>query len=359
MRTKYFNKLNYSLGDEDSIIEYEILPFGCKNVFAIAGSGGRVLPLLARQPASLSCIDILEEQLFLTELRIESIRTLGYENFCAFWGYPPFEISPVERQEIFEKIDLSVNAKKYLRAFFSKNKWSKIIYMGKFEKMLSQLSAINKLITGKRGQKIFLTNTLDEQTLYFRRQFPHFQWKIVLSLLGNSTVLNSILYKGDFPKKNIAGSTYKNFERIFNSIFFTIPVKDSFFAQMAFFGKIKFPSGNLLEANREYFYKIKEGAEKTRINYIQGDIISIIKQNKEIDFVSLSDVPSFINGEIEKTYLQEIKESLTKNCLVIVRGNLRVTTPDYANYELMDESFNNVFKKETTQLWKTNVYRRN
>ena len=43
---------------------------------AVAGSGGRVLPLLARRPRRLTCVDICRPQLFLTELRVEALRAL-------------------------------------------------------------------------------------------------------------------------------------------------------------------------------------------------------------------------------------------------------------------------------------------
>lgn len=360
MKNKYFNTLNYTLGDEDTSLELSLCPQNSKNVFSIAGSGGRILPLFAKEPVCINCVDILKEQLYITELRIESVKALNHEEFCDFWGYSVTDITPTERQEVFNRITISSEARLFLWAFFEQNKWGKIIYMGKFEKMLIQLSKINNLITGKKAQKIFFSKSLEEQKSYYLNFFPHLRWKIVLLLLGNSTVLNSILYKGDFPKKNIKGSTYKNFARIFLNIFETINIRGSFFAQMAFWGNIKFKEGYLIEADPELFQQIKRGANKTTVKYIQGNIFEVIKNSHEnTTFLSLSDVPSFLKGKTEETYLQEISPKIEQGSLIVVRGNLRVTKPFSNDYFNLSHQYDELIKKETTQLWNVQIYKKN
>jgi S-adenosylmethionine-diacylglycerol 3-amino-3-carboxypropyl transferase len=360
MKNKYFNALNYTLGDEDTSLELDLCPRYSKNIFSIAGSGGRILPLFAKEPICLNCVDILKEQLYITELRIETVKALNHEEFCTFWGYSSREISPLERQKIFNQITISDEARSFLHTFFEQNKWGKIIYMGKFEKMLIQLSKINNLITGKKGRGIFFSKSLEEQKSYFYNSFPHLRWKIVLLLLGNSTILNSILYKGDFPKKNIKGSTYQNFARIFLSIFENISVRDSFFVQMAFWGNLNFKEGYLIEANPELYEQIKQGACKASVNYIQGNIFDVIKNSSEkATFLSLSDVPSFLKGKTEETYLQEISSKIEQESLVVVRGNLRVTSPISDDYSILSHQYDELIKKETTQLWNIQIYKKN
>ncbi|QPH38261.1 DUF3419 family protein [Pedobacter endophyticus] len=217
MSPKYFKNLNYSLGDEDSRVEYNILEEDVNHVMGIAGSGGRMLPLLARSPKKLTCVDILDEQLFLTELRYEAIKYLDFEQYLAFLGYPPVFLLPDERRKIFDQLPLSEPARIYLEKVFVNAKWSEIIYTGQFEQTLIKLSKVNRLITGRKGQMLFETNSLPEQIAYLTDRFPRHRWDLVLRLLGNTSVLNSLLYKGDFPKKNIPGSHFKNFKRIFQS----------------------------------------------------------------------------------------------------------------------------------------------
>ncbi|UMY66140.1 MULTISPECIES: DUF3419 family protein [unclassified Flavobacterium] len=360
MKRKYFNALNYTLGDEDTSLELALCPPNSKNVFAIAGSGGRVLPLFAKTPGIINCVDILKEQLYITELRIESIKALTHEEFCAFWGYSETDSTPTERQRMFDRIVLSDDARTFLHAFLGQNGWRRIIYMGKFEKMLIQLSGVNRLITGRKGRGLFFTESLDGQRSYLHNKFPRLRWKLVLFLLGNSTVLNSILYKGDFPKKNIEGSTYQNFNRIFSSLFDHIPIRSSFFAQMAFWGHLKFKEGYLIEADPELFERIKQGVRSTQVRYIQGNIIDVIANSEEpASFLSLSDVPSFMKGDAEVTYLRELSEKIEPGGLVVVRGNLRVTHPLSDGYTTVTDQYQDLVMKETTQLWNVQVYRRN
>ena len=52
----YFkDNLNYTLSNEDSLIEQKILPEKAENIFVIGGSGARVLPLLAKKRLSCFC----------------------------------------------------------------------------------------------------------------------------------------------------------------------------------------------------------------------------------------------------------------------------------------------------------------
>jgi S-adenosylmethionine-diacylglycerol 3-amino-3-carboxypropyl transferase len=357
-KSNYFQNLNYTLGDEDSIVEYELLPEGIDHVVAIAGSGGRILPLLAKRPAHITCIDILDEQLYLTELRIQAMKKLDLDKFRAFLGYPPFTITPEERKLIFDGMDLSEDARKYLYRFFSKHKWTEIIYMGKFEKTMATLSKINVLVTGKSGRNIFKSDNLTDQQVYYKSKFPQSRWKAVLFLLGNTTVLNTLLYKGDFPKKNIEGSYYNNFRNIYHSIFSNIWINSSFFAHLSFWGKVINIEGNPIEADERIFNLAKSHLDSCEVTYLKNDIVKFIANSpaKSIDFVSLSDVPSFVE-EREKDYLQLIKPALSNQSTVVVRGNLRVTNPDATGFVNLKDEYEDLLAKETTQLWKIDIYK--
>lgn len=353
----YFQALNYTLGDEDSIVEYEILPENVNHLVAIAGSGGRVVPLLAKGPGQLTCIDILDEQLYITELRIQAIRKFDFNTYRSFLGYPPNIMRPEERKAAFEQLDLSSNARSYLEKLLTKYKWSEIIYLGKFEKTMATLSKINSLIVGKKGRDMFLCKNLEEQRIYCKEKFPHSRWRKVLFLLGNATVLNSLLYKGDFPKKNIEGSYYDNFKNIYYSIFNNIWINSSFFAHLSFYGKIVNDNGNPIEVWEDVFLKAKENLQHCKVSYVKDSIIDFIAKSppRSIDFVSLSDVPSFMQ-EHEDDYLQLIKPALADNSMVVVRGNLRITRPETTGMINIKDNYADVLLKETTQLWKTDIY---
>ena len=68
MSSQFFNKLNYTMSNEDTQFEYDLLDYNQGHVLCIAGSGSRVIPLLAKKPKRLSISDYSIEQLALTSL---------------------------------------------------------------------------------------------------------------------------------------------------------------------------------------------------------------------------------------------------------------------------------------------------
>ena len=49
MAQEYFNQLNYTLGNEDTSIDVEIVKrLGSQSIFSVAGCGSRSFPLFAR-----------------------------------------------------------------------------------------------------------------------------------------------------------------------------------------------------------------------------------------------------------------------------------------------------------------------
>jgi S-adenosylmethionine-diacylglycerol 3-amino-3-carboxypropyl transferase len=357
--SRYFAELNYSLGDEDSSVEYALLSRGTRCVAAVAGSGGRVLPLIAKRPEKLVCFDVVEEQLHLTRLRVESARALDLEEYAAFWGYPPAPMSPRQREDRFETLPLPPEAAAALRALFRRAEWTEIIYIGRFERMFRSLARINRLFTGNAGRRLFECDSTAEQVEYLERSFPVLRWKIVLFLLANSTVLNSILYKGDFPKKNIPASTYANFLRIYDSLFRRIPVRESFFAQLSFFGRLISREAGLLEVDSAVFASIKDALPGVDLEYVRGDIVhGLAARPERFDFVSLSDVPSFLPAGSDSRYLQDLHPALNPGALVVARGNLRVIAPDTSGYEDAGAGVAELSGSEKTQLWHINAFRR-
>lgn len=356
----YFREqLNYTLGDEDSSVELAILPEGARHVLSIAGSGGRVLPLLARAPRQLTCVDISLPQLHLTELRLAAARELSHAEYLGLFGYPPVAMSPEERARHFQRLALSSPAQQFLQGLFEALSWSPPLYVGRFERMLKQLAGVNRLFTGKAGRGLFEARSREEQAAYLRDTFPHTAFKAVLLLLGNSAVLNSLLYKGDFPKKNIPGSAYAIYRDIFSRLFQTFLARESFFLQLAFFGELRFPEGNPIECEPDVYARAQAALKRTEIRFVQDDILELGRREPgAIDFVSLSDVPSFLKGPREVDFLQTLRPGLAPGALVVTRGHLRIPRPETTGYELITSSYEDVVRRERTQLWQVQVYRK-
>jgi len=353
MKRNYFDDLNYTLGNEDSSLEFTVLPRNTNHILAIAGSGSRILPLLAKHPKQLTCIDTSSQQLYLTELRIETLRSLEYDKFLAFWGYPTHSLAPEERKKVFHGINLSKATYSYLNNLFKENKWESLLYLGRWERTFITLSKINKLITGKKASGLFYQKSTKEYFSYLKNNFPHKALAFVVFILGNASVFNALLYKGRFPKKNIPGTMPKFYLKAFNRLFNQGLARNNFFLQLLFFGKLIFPEGNPIECDKKIFNLAKIGVNKAKIIYLRGNIIErITKIVDSIDFISFSDVPSYFTGEVEKNYLQDIYPYLSPHALVVIRYYLHI--PEGAimkGYKDISENYSDQIDKEKVQMY--------
>jgi S-adenosylmethionine-diacylglycerol 3-amino-3-carboxypropyl transferase len=147
MKKSYFDSLNYTIGNEDTTLELEILPEEARHIFAIAGSGSRIIPLLVKNPRLITCIDSSKEQLSITELRIATLRELNYDDFLTFWGYPSEKVAMNKRKSIFDSLVISSQAREIMNLFFEKNNWESLLYAGKWEKTFKKLSRFHQLST--------------------------------------------------------------------------------------------------------------------------------------------------------------------------------------------------------------------
>lgn len=361
MLKNYFESLNYTIGNEDTSLEFKILPENVNHVFAVAGSGSRIIPLLAKSPHFITCVDLSEKQLSFAELKIATLRALDYEDFLAFWGYPPQFMLPSKRRSIVNNLDIFSRTRKVISLFFEKSDWEHILYSGKWEKTFQRLSGINRKIVGGKGLGIFNCQTIKEQEEYLKTKFPRKAWSFAVFLLGNAIVFNALLYKGNFPKKNLSESLHSFYMKKFDLLFKQGPARENYFLQLLFFGELLFPEGLPLECNREIFLKAKTGLRKAQIKYILGDaIIEAEKSSPPIDFLSLSDIPSYLKPPQEQDFLQDIKINICPGGIVVNRYYLR--TPenlDTDGYQNVTDNFKKAISKEKIQMYSFAIYQKN
>jgi S-adenosylmethionine-diacylglycerol 3-amino-3-carboxypropyl transferase len=352
----YFERLNYSLGDEDTALEYALLPQHARHVVGVSGCGGRLLPLLARSPARMTCVDISAPQLAFTRLRFALLEQTDHESFMDFMGFLS-GASAKRRQSIFRHLDLPPPDRRWLADLFHSRHWGAPVYMGAFEQTLQRLAKINGLFTGKAGRAIFQCRDLGEQSAYYRRHFPLKRWKAVIALLGNAAVLNSLLYRGAFPRNNLGIRSREVYLGIFHTLFTTQVVRESFFLQMLFFGELRYPQGLPLECDPQLFQRARRALEGCELSVVQGDIFDCVAPCRDVDFVSLSDVPSFLPPAIGTRVLQRIQPALGKHALTVIRGHLHVVRPDCNGFCDVTAQFQDAIAREKTQLWRVQVYR--
>ncbi len=353
----YFNKLNYTLSNEDPGLELGILPEGCPHVLAIAGSGARVLPLFAKHPEVLSCVDASTAQLALTQLRIESLRSLSHREFLSFWGYPGEAMSPPDRKEIFQLCELTPDFRKLLLPCFEEVAWESILYQGSWEKTIIGFSRHIQRLMGASLEKFFLCRTLDEVHDFLLTAFPARRWKLILSLLANANTFNALLYDGSFPKRNIPESYFRWYANGFERLFKLSPARENYLLQLVMLGRVAFPEGMPLEAHPELFHSMKSGIEKAEIRYSAGNVLDVSSSlAAPVDFLSFSDVPSYFAGEQERSFLQRLKPSLGDKAILAIRYFFHLPEKlDSSGFENVTAAHRERIEKDKTPFYRVEI----
>lgn len=359
MAQKYFHSLNYTLGNEDTTLEVEMIKkLAPKSIFSVCGSGGRSLPLMHTETKHITLCDLSKYQLALAELRLKSYKTFSHQDFLIFWGYCPYGEADYsrKRKDLFHSLKLTVETKLFFEELFSEINFQSLLYLGKWEKTFKILASICKVLLGEKViEKLFSFHSIEDQKRYYETEFPQAKWKLVLFLLGNKSVFNALLYKGDFIKKNDPQTHYQYYFSAFDRLFTTVLARESFFLNLCFFGKLKFHEGNPVESNLESLERIK--ASKAEVKFLASDMIQHLSSGEhKYDFLSLSDVPSYFGGDLEKSFLQKIQPSLNPGATVVIRYYLRICDTDISGYKDVTNDYADLVRHEKVQMYKVNIY---
>jgi S-adenosylmethionine-diacylglycerol 3-amino-3-carboxypropyl transferase len=353
----YFKYLNYTLGDEDAQTEMDMLAESSQHVFAIADCGSRIVPLLARAPRKLTCVDINPDQLAVTRLRIALLHKVDRDVYCKFLGYT-HGMTPQTRQRLFANLDLEDRHGTVLKEMLDRIHWGPLVYEGKFERMLITLSKVTRAVLGNACDRLFEQGGVKAQAAYFRRGFPRLRWMLLLALLGNSTALNSLLYKGDFPEKNIPKSYLRIYSEIFERLLTQFPARSSFFLQLIFLGTIRFEQGLPVECRPDVYARAQARLKECEVHFLEGDVMSSFgATGGDIDYLSLSDVPSFLLDEAAAGCLQLARPYMRKGGLAVIRSHVRLVRPLLDRFRDDSHLFADVASHESTGLWHIQAFR--
>lgn len=361
MSATYFSTLNYTLANEDSSLERGILKPDCAHVLSVAGSGARVLPLFSKMPRKLTVVDVSPDQLLLTELRIESVRELNREEFLSFWGYPPGLVAPDSRKALYSRLRLSPSCRELFDGIFSANGYAPVLYSGRWERTFSKISKMCRIALGDSVDKLFDFRDESDFRQYMAHDFPDFRWKALVFLIGNSTFFNTLLYRGSFPPKNTPGSHYSFYHSAYEKNFAIGLPRENFFLQLTFLGELRFAEGNPIECMPGVYEEIQTGIRNAQVGYCLGNVVDVVErmQNDRLDFVSLSDVPSYFDEKTSSHFLQRMASGLSPDALVVARYYLRVLqSVDTSGFSRVGDEYEKLMSSEKTQMYTTDVFRR-
>lgn len=365
MANEYFKDLNYTLANEDTFIEHELLPEGANRVFCIAGSGSRVLPLLAKRPKEVDVVDMSVAQLYLTELRYQATKVFTYEEWLFFFGYrgglQSFgKIDGDSRVELFQRIELTDPC----RVFWADRRegWKNrgFISLGKWESHFIKLGHIFREYLRFDFTPIFEAQSLDEQIELWNKHWPAKRFTAFMKIAASEYVFNKFLYKGHFAgsddHRTEKRSPSQFLEEEFRRLFHTILARKNYFMQMLFLGGIKFEEGLPTEAHQSVFEAIKKSP--TKINYRLGNLLEILP-DAPWDFVSLSDTVSYLSKEDANRLLKILHSDTKSGSTMVIRSFMRAPTQiDLTGWEQLVGDEQKAWKRDVTGVYNFHIFRK-
>ena len=343
----YFQSLNYTMANEDTTLEFELArKLNSKKILTVGGSGSRALPFLALPLEALSIVDVSADQLMLIELKLLTIKQLEHQDAVLFWTSEETRV----REEIFNKLKLEQKFQDFYHFHTEQNPKIAPLFWGKWEKTFIKISKITSFFFSKKLREALFTT--DKPWQLYQDYIRGVKWDILLKIVGNKAMFNSILYKGSFIQKNSKLSYFDYYYQAFERLF-ALDVKRSHFLQLCFCGKVVTPEGLPIEFDPELFARIK--ASTITPQYIQGSVFER-PESTQYDFVSLSDVPSYLSGDIEKNYLQMIKKNVAKSGVVVNRFYLRSTeNTNESGYQDITQNHSGPISQELVQMYQVQL----
>jgi S-adenosylmethionine-diacylglycerol 3-amino-3-carboxypropyl transferase len=350
--SSYFAGLNYSLANEDSRIESELLPLGTRSVLAVAGSGARVLPLLSRRPSTLTVVDLSPAQLALTELRIALARSTQRSDFLEFLGYR--ETSAARRLEIFRSLPLSEATRAHCQR--AADRWAPAgwIYLGKWERHFLKINRILRTVLGTRIDRIFAAPDLAAQVRAYEQHWRRGTFRAFLKVFASDFVFNNLLYRGQFAgaqaDRTESRPTWQFLDEEFDRTFRTRLVRRSFFLQLMFLGKVAYEDGLPPEADVDVLSAVR--SSKTRVTFTSENVLESIVR-VPYDFYSLSNTLSYLPSTDALAMLSRVHPEAANGARLILRSFLRAPAVEsHASWRRMETE-----EEWATRTDRTVVYR--
>ncbi|MBA2404179.1 MAG: DUF3419 family protein [Bdellovibrionales bacterium] len=350
MTQNYFQSLNYSMANEDTTLEYELArSLNLKSILTVGGSGSRALPFLALPLEHLTIVDVSPDQLLLIELKHQTIKQLSHADTLTFWTDESLQL----RKEMFNKLKLDDKLHAFFKFHTDKNPSAAPLYWGKWEKTFQTFAKLTKVMFSEKVREgIF---SAEDPYEYYQKNIKGKKWNLLLKIVGNKAMFNSLLYKGSFIQKNSALSYFDYYFQAFDRLF-NLDVKRSHFLQLCFCGKVLFPEALPIEFSPEIFKKIK--ASSITPTYQQGSVFERTEAT-QYDFLSLSDVPSYLSGDIEKNYLQNISANVAKNGVIVNRFYLRTTEQtNEASFQNITVDHRGLISQELVQMYMVQILKK-
>jgi S-adenosylmethionine-diacylglycerol 3-amino-3-carboxypropyl transferase len=289
----FFNRLNYSFGNEDWRTERKALNIKPSDrVICITASGDRPLHLLLDDCQELLSVDLNPIQNHLLRLKMAAMSSLDYDSYLAFLGAEPSHKRLDMLEHLNEKLPVAT------AAYWQKHKHmvaKGVLYQGKIERLTKSLAKYLWIFRSKKIKQLFQFQNIEDQKKFVSEVWDTFLWRKVFEIGMNPLFTRSLL-KDPGLYENFGTHIHpgKYFYQRMNDSLSRHLANENLFLSFVFRGKVEkqaYPPS----LTREGTDIIRKRLHKISINH--ANIIDFLEQQKEnsIDCFSISDVASYLS----------------------------------------------------------------
>ena len=287
----FFNRLNYSFGNEDWKTEKKALSLRSGDrVVCITASGDRPLNLLTSDCGEMIAVDLNQYQNYLLDLKVAAMKVLEFDDYLNF--LEGREITKNKVEAVFSL--LNPQSKMY----WQKNRrqiQSGVLYQGAIEKWTKIISRFIKLFRKKKIDRLFSFHDLEEQKRFIREEWDVPAWRSTFEYGINPLVTRFILKDPGLHahlEKNFNVGKYI-YERMNRSLENAL-AKESVLTSLLLNGKV-LPEGYPPYLSNKGMSLIKEQLDK--LSVVNADIVTYLESlpDSSVDVFSISDVASYLS----------------------------------------------------------------
>lgn len=299
---KFYERLSYSFGNEDSVIESKALSIKKDDVVVcITASGDRTLNLLTTDLNKIYSVDVNPIQNHLLALKMQAMSLLETEDYLNFLGASKEPYPIVFLDSIISSLPEDA------QSFWNRNKHlieDGVLYKGALEKLCQYISFGLNLFFKKQIQDLFDSSDVFEQQKFIKELFEKKTFKFLSKL-----ILNPIISKKYFSDPGLYAYVEENLSArdylidLIKSYLTIHPVIENPLLHLIFKGKVS-PEAFPPYLKKELIPKIKQRLSKIEI--VHEDMIDFLENlsPSSVDCFSLSDIASYMD---EKSFNRLIK----------------------------------------------------
>lgn len=342
----FYSRLSYSFGNEDWTTEHRALQIKPDDtILCVTASGDRPLNLMTANFKEMVAVDANPLQNALFDLKRVALSKLSFPNYMAFMGARQSK----QRQKIYEELqdDLDPMAHALLERQIKKIEQG-ILYQGSVEKILKYLSTTMKIFRGKKIEKLFSFDNIEQQREFVKNHWQTPVWKKTLYFALHPFVTRTFMKDpGLYEHVDSTFHVGKQIDRRLTHYLNKNLAKESTLLSLLLQGSVAhayFPP-YLTESG---VAKIKQQVHKARFH--TANLVSFLENSNEerFDCFSVSDIASYMDRKQFNRLVEGIFKTAKPNARFCIRQFMtnHQIPPHLAHYFKRDERLDEQLRED-------------